>query len=276
MQPAITLPLGQPVHAYPTQYDPGLLCPIPRLAKREEIGIGHQPPFVGADLWTAYELSWLNARGKPQIAIGSFVIPAESPCIIESKSLKLYLNSFNMERIESIEALALRLQEDLSRACGRTVSVRLQTPDQFAAMKLQEFEGTPLDRLDLDCDIYSPAPWLLRADPGEGTVTETLVSDLLKSNCLITHQPDWASIRITYTGAPIDQAGLLQYLVSFRNHDEFHEQCVERIFMDLWNHCRPLKLEVFARYTRRGGLDINPCRSSHPTRLPTGFRGARQ
>lgn len=276
MHPSIKLPLGQPVHAYPTQYDPSLLCSIPRLVKREELGIGHQLPFVGADLWTAYELSWLNSRGKPQIAIGSFVIPAESPCIVESKSFKLYLNSFNMERIESIDEVSRRLQVDLSRACGCTVSVRLRCPDQFPTLRLQEFEGTRLDRLDLDCDLYSPAPWLLRSTPEEGTVTETLVSDLLKSNCLITHQPDWASIRITYTGAPIDQAGLLQYIVSFRNHDEFHEQCVERIFMDLWTHCRPLRLEVFARYTRRGGLDINPCRSSHPGRLPNVLRSARQ
>ncbi|HEX5805578.1 MAG TPA: NADPH-dependent 7-cyano-7-deazaguanine reductase QueF, partial [Macromonas sp.] len=157
-----------------------------------------------------------------------------------------------------------------------TVGVRLLQPAQFAMEQVHELDGLSLDRLDVECTHYQPAPELLRTDPSQGVVNEVLVSDLLKSNCLVTGQPDWGSVRIAYTGAPIDQEGLLRYIVSFRNHNEFHEQCVERIFNDVWTRCRPTKLAVYARYTRRGGLDINPWRTSHPDQPPPNVRTARQ
>ena len=268
--------------SYADQYDPSLLFPLPRQPKRDEIGISGQPPFLGADLWTAYELSWLNPRGKPQVAIAHFTVPCESPHIIESKSFKLYLNSFNNSRFDDARQVLERLKADLSEAAWRgaerqgSVGVRLLTPAQFEQEQVRELDGLSLDRLDVECTQYQPAPELLRADHELPPVTEVLVSDLLKSNCLVTGQPDWASVRISYTGAPIDQERLLQYLVSFRNHNEFHEQCVERIFMDLWTRCQPVKLSVYARYTRRGGLDINPWRSSQPQQPPANVRTARQ
>ena len=268
--------------AYADRYDPGLLFPLPRAPKRAEIGLGGTPPFTGADQWTAYELSWLNPRGKPQVAIAHITVPCETPNIVESKSFKLYLNSYNQSVFDSAEEVQTRLREDLSEAVWRgadrrgTVGVRLLTPAQFAGERVQELEGLSLDRLDVECTHYLPAPELLQADPSQPDVEEVLVSDLLKSNCLVTGQPDWGSVRIAYTGAPIDQAGLLRYLVSFRNHHEFHEQCVERIFMDLWTRCRPTRLSVQARYTRRGGLDINPWRTSHPQQPPVSHRTARQ
>jgi len=268
--------------AYADQYDPGLLFPLPRAPKRAEIGLGGDLPFMGADLWTAYELSWLNARGKPQVALAHVTVPCDSPHIIESKSFKLYLNSFNNSRFDDAQQVQERLKADLSEAVWRggeragSVGVRLLTPTQFAREQIHELDGTSLDRLDVECSHYLPAPELLHADASQPVVSETLVSDLLKSNCLVTGQPDWASVRIAYSGAPIDQERLLQYLVSFRNHNEFHEQCVERIFMDLWTRCRPTRLSVYARYTRRGGLDINPWRTSHPQQPPAPVRTARQ
>ncbi len=272
-------PLGRPA-SYCDQYDAGLLFPFSRQGKRDEIGVDLQHtgalPFMGADLWTAYELSWLNLRGKPQLALASITVPCESPNIIESKSFKLYLNSFNMSRFESADAVRELLVNDLSAACGQRVGVKLVQPELFDAQPIHELSGLNLDRLDIDVTHYAPAPELLSADHDETPVTETLTSGLLKSNCLVTGQPDWGSVQISYTGAPIDQAGLLAYLISYRNHNEFHEQCVERIFMDLWTRCKPTRLQVYARYTRRGGLDINPFRTSHPAALPANARTARQ
>lgn len=268
--------------SYADQYDAGLLYPLPRAAQRSLIGVGEQPVFVGADLWTAYELSWLNPRGKPQVALGRFMVPCESTHLAESKSLKLYLNSFNNSRFDSMAQVQTLIQNDLSAAVwfggsvNAGVGVQLLSPEQFAREKVQELEGVDLDRLDLDCTEYQPAPHLLQAALDEQPVTETLTSRLLKSNCLVTGQPDWGSVAISYSGPQIDQAGLLQYIVSFRNHNEFHEHCVERIFMDIWTRCKPSKLSVYARYTRRGGVDINPWRSSHPQALPAQVRSARQ
>jgi 7-cyano-7-deazaguanine reductase len=266
--------------AYIDQYDAALLFPIARADKRAEIGITGTLPFMGADLWTAFELSWLNARGKPQIAIAHVTIPCETPCIVESKSVKLYFNSFNNTRFESPEAVREAIVRDIGAAVwqqeGQRVGVKLVSPEQFAQEPIQELDGLLLDRLDVDCTQYTPAPELLKAAHDEQPVTETLVSHLLKSNCLVTSQPDWGSVQIRYTGAQIDQAGLLQYLVSFRNHNEFHEQCVERIYMDIMNRCKPTQLAVYARYTRRGGVDINPFRTSHPQALPRNVRTARQ
>lgn len=269
--------------AYADQYDPSLLFPLPRQPKRDEIGIQDKLPFFGADLWTAFELSWLNQRGKPQVALAHFTIPCETPNIIESKSFKLYLNSFNNTRFDSLEAVQERLREDINEAlwrgapaCLSSASVRMMAPEHFETQRVQELEGLSLDRLDVECTDYSPRPDLLKADHDNPPVTETLVSHLLKSNCLVTGQPDWGSVQISYTGAAIDQEGLLRYIVSFRNHNEFHEQCVERIFMDIMRQCRPLKLSVYARYTRRGGLDINPLRTSAPMAIPQNVRTARQ
>ena len=267
---------------YVDQYDAALLFPIARRPKRDEIGLAATLPFFGADLWTAYELSWLNARGKPQLAIARITVPAESTHIVESKSVKLYLNSFNNSVFADATAVQTRLREDLSTAIWQggaimsSVGVQLVLPQDFDKEPVHELDGLNLDRLDLECAHYQPAPELLTAQLNEAPVTETLTSQLLKSNCLVTGQPDWGSVRISYTGRQIDQAGLLQYIVSFRNHNEFHEQCVERIFMDIWRSCKPSKLEVYARYTRRGGVDINPWRTSHPMAAPVNIRTARQ
>ena len=268
--------------SYVDQYDAALLFPIARRSKRDEIGLTGTLPFFGADLWTAYELSWLNPRGKPQLALARITVPAESTHIVESKSVKLYLNSFNNSVFADAAAVQTRLREDLSAAVWQggavmsSVGVQLVLPQDFDKEPVHELDGLNLDRLDLECAHYQPAPELLTAQLNEAPVTETLTSQLLKSNCLVTGQPDWGSVRISYTGPQIDQAGLLQYIVSFRNHNEFHEQCVERIFMDIWRACKPSKLEVYARYTRRGGVDINPWRTSHPMAAPVNIRTARQ
>ena len=268
--------------SYVDQYDAALVFPIARRPKRDEIGLAGTLPFFGADLWTAYELSWLNPRGKPQLALARITVPAESTHIVESKSVKLYLNSFNNSVFADAAAVQTRLREDLSAAVWQggavmsSVGVQLVLPQDFDKEPVHELDGLNLDRLDLECSHYQPAPELLTAQMNEAPVTETLTSQLLKSNCLVTGQPDWGSVRISYTGPQIDQAGLLQYIVSFRNHNEFHEQCVERIFMDIWRACKPSKLEVYARYTRRGGVDINPWRTSHPMAAPVNIRTARQ
>ena len=272
--------------SYIDHLDASLLFPIPRAGKRGEIGITGETPFLGADMWTAFELSWLNLRGKPQVALAHITVPCETPNIIESKSFKLYLNSFNNTRFADADVVRARLRADLSEAAWRdparpgvapaSIGVRVLLPELFDREPICELEGLSLDRLDVECTHYTPAPELLKVLPNESPVSEVLVSNLLKSNCLVTGQPDWGSVQISYTGAPIDQEGLLQYLVSFRNHNEFHEQCVERIFMDIWRRTQPLKLAVYARYTRRGGLDINPFRTSYPQSLPTNTRTARQ
>ncbi|WP_186058546.1 NADPH-dependent 7-cyano-7-deazaguanine reductase QueF [Burkholderia gladioli] len=268
-------PLGKAT-AYTTDYDAALLFPIPRAGAREQIGIGAALPFFGTDIWNAYELSWLNRRGKPQIAVATFLVPADSPNIVESKSFKLYLGSFAQTAFDSLEAVRDALKRDVSAACGASVAVQLASPAEFRKLRLDELDGIPLDRLDLDTDIYHPDPSLLSAAHEESPVEETLVSDLLKSNCPVTGQPDWGSVQIHYVGPQIDQAGLLRYLISFRNHTGFHEQCVERIFVDVLRECRPVKLAVYARYTRRGGLDINPFRTNFNQPMPDNARTARQ
>ncbi len=270
------------VSAYVDQYDASLLFPIPRAPKRAEIGIAGTVPFFGADMWTAFELSWLNARGKPQVALAHITIPCESLNIIESKSFKLYLNSFNNTHFADLAEVQARLRTDLSEAVWRggpvqsSVGVKILLPELFDQEPVHELDGLSLDRLDIECSLYKPAPELLTAAFDEQPVSEVLTSRLLKSNCLVTGQPDWGDVQISYSGPQIEQGGLLQYLVSFRNHNEFHEQCVERIFMDIWRRCQPVKLAVYARYTRRGGLDINPFRTSHPQALPRNIRTARQ
>jgi 7-cyano-7-deazaguanine reductase len=282
--------MNQPEHsqlgktsAYVDQYDASLLFPIPRAGKRAEIGLGAGLPFLGADLWTAFELSWLNPRGKPQVALAHFTIPCETVNIIESKSFKLYLNSFNNTTFADAAAVLTQLRADVNEAVWRgavvqsSVGVKLIPMEHFDREPVHELDGLSLDRLDVDCTRYTPAPDLLRvAQDNEAPVAEVLTSNLLKSNCLVTGQPDWGSVQISYSGAQIDHEGLLQYLVSYRNHNEFHEQCVERIFCDIWTRCKPQRLAVYARYTRRGGLDINPFRTSYPQAIPPNIRTARQ
>jgi 7-cyano-7-deazaguanine reductase len=274
--PASGSPLGKHT-AYVNEYDPHLLFSIPRAEKRAELGITEPLPFFGMDVWTAYEISWLNLKGKPHIAIATILVPADSPNIVESKSLKLYLNSFNQSRIAGQEALLDLLRTDLSSAFGAPVQIKLTLSDAFSELKMAELDGQLLDRLDIEVDTYSPDKHLLRADKASAPVEEKLVSHLLKSNCPVTNQPDWASIQIQYVGPPIDQAGLLKYLIGFRLHQGFHEHCVEQIFMDLLQQCTPSKLIVLARYTRRGGLDINPWRSNFSlSKMPSNARNARQ
>lgn len=269
-------PLGKSA-AYRSDYAPELLFPIPRQGKRDELQLHGTLPFFGVDLWNAYELSWLNLRGKPQVAIARFTVPADSPNIVESKSFKLYLNSFNQTRLDGAEALLALLRQDLSAGFGAPVHVALTPQDGFASLQMGELDGVLLDRLDIEVDQYSPDPRLLRAALDETPVEEKLVSHLLKSNCLVTGQPDWGSVQVHYVGPQLDQESLLRYLIGFREHNEFHEQCVERIFVDILRQCQPQKLAVYARYTRRGGLDINPWRSNFSTgQPPSNLRGARQ
>lgn len=268
-------PLGRPV-AYVSEYDPRLLFPIARAPQREALGIGTPLPFHGVDLWTAYELSWLAPSGKPQVALARIAVPASSPCIVESKSLKLYLNSFNQTRLDGPAELRVRLERDLGAGFGAPVAVELVGPERFADERLAELDGDCLDGLDIATDTYTPEPGFLTAAAGVAPVREVLVSHLLKSNCRVTGQPDWASVQIAYAGPPIDHAGLLRYLISFRNHNEFHEPCVERIFVDVLRRCAPAQLSVYARYTRRGGLDINPFRSTDAGAQPPRVRCARQ
>lgn len=267
-------PLGK-ASRYDGGYDPGLLFPIPRETNRAAIGVTVPLPFTGCDLWTAWELSWLDARGKPRVAIARFRIDAASPCIIESKSLKLYLNGFAQTVVADEPELAARLARDLGRASGAPVGIDLVPPRSFTGERIVAPPGECIDDLDVAINHYGPprADFLhTHADVAE----ETLHSQLLKSNCPVTGQPDWASVCIRYRGPRIDRAGLLRYVVSFRNHSEFHEHCVERIHVDLTRHCRPEYLDVYARYTRRGGLDINPWRSSRLVDPPEILREARQ
>ncbi len=247
---------------YDSQYNPGKLFAIPRASKRIEINIDPDNlPFYGFDRWNHYEVSWLNPKGKPLVAIAEIIYDCRSPMIVESKSLKLYFNSFNNSHFESCDGLTAIIRNDLSKILNTEVKVRLTELHQLDPVTLQPgFDGENIDHIDVDCDVYTVNPDFLHCH--ETIVEETLVSDLLKSNCLVTHQPDWGSVMIEYRGNQIDRAGLLKYIVSFRNHNEFHEQCIERIFNDILQRCKPETLTVYGRYTRRGGLDINPCRST--------------
>jgi 7-cyano-7-deazaguanine reductase len=266
-------PLGK-TRAYPGRYDASLLFPIARAPQRAALGIGDALPFHGVDVWNAYELSWLDARGKPEIALAELRVPATTPNLVESKSLKLYLGSYAQERFSSADDVRVRIAHDLSNAAGGKVAVALTLPDKFASLAIEALDGESIDALPVSIDRYGPPDAnLLRASGSE--VDEALVSNLLKSNCPVTGQPDWASVRIRYAGPRIDREGLLRYLVSFREHTDFHEHCVERIYVDLSRRCAPARLEVYARYTRRGGLDINPWRSSEPG-APANPRTPRQ
>ncbi|MEJ6121365.1 NADPH-dependent 7-cyano-7-deazaguanine reductase QueF [Vibrio sp. 2-Bac 85] len=270
------LSLGK-VTEYKCHYDQSLLQGVPRSLNRNELNLdASELPFHGFDLWNIYELSWLNNKGKPMVAMGIVKVPFDSEFLIESKSFKLYLNSFNQSKFESVAAVQAILTADLSACANKPVSVDLNANLDMINESLGTFSGVNLDELDIEVDQYQLLPSLLTDISSDTTVTETLYSHLLKSNCLITSQPDWASVEISYTGKSLDQEKLLRYLISFRQHNEFHEQCVERIFCDLMKYGSLTSLTVYARYTRRGGLDINPLRSTSMESAINNIRLIRQ
>ncbi|MFC3608898.1 NADPH-dependent 7-cyano-7-deazaguanine reductase QueF [Stutzerimonas tarimensis] len=273
--PAELSPLGK-ASAYLDRYSPELLFPIPRSPKWAELGLTAETlPYQGFDVWNCYELSWLLPTGKPVVAIGEFVIPADSPSIIESKSFKLYLNSFNQTVFSDFDEVARTLRQDLSDVAGKPVAVRIRTLGEVEGEEMRALPGQCIDELDLTVSAYeAPDASLLRCDP-ERRVEACLHSHLLKSNCPVTGQPDWGSLVVDYHGAALVPDSLLAYLISFRQHADFHEQCVERIFLDLRERLQPERLTVYARYVRRGGLDINPYRSTHPLES-SNLRLARQ
>ncbi|ENM6579152.1 NADPH-dependent 7-cyano-7-deazaguanine reductase QueF [Vibrio fluvialis] len=261
---------------YANQYDPSLLQPVPRSLNRNDLNLGNELPFLGCDIWTLYELSWLNDKGLPQVAIGEVAIPATSANLIESKSFKLYLNSFNQTRFADWAEVQACLQKDLSACAGESVQVEVKSLAAYTAQPIVTMQGECIDDQDIEISSYDFDDTLLAGAGSDEIVEETLHSHLLKSNCLITNQPDWGSVEIAYRGPKIDREALLRYIVSFREHNEFHEQCVERIFTDISRYCHPEHLTVLARYTRRGGLDINPFRSSHQAAPANNQRMARQ
>ncbi|USD41809.1 NADPH-dependent 7-cyano-7-deazaguanine reductase QueF [Vibrio sp. SCSIO 43135] len=269
------LTLGQKTE-YTNQYDPSLLQPVPRSLNRDDLNLGDTLPFQGCDIWTLYELSWLNEKGLPQVAVGEVSIPATSANLIESKSFKLYLNSYNQTKFASWEDVEQHLSRDLSNCAGETVSVKVNPVTDYTQQTIVTMQGECIDEQDIEITSYDFDADLLKDAAGDEVVEEALHSHLLKSNCLITNQPDWGSVEIQYQGQKIDREALLRYLVSFREHNEFHEQCVERIFTDIMQFCKPSKLTVYARYTRRGGLDINPYRSSEQAQPAHNHRMARQ
>lgn len=268
-------PLGRQTD-YVATYSPHLLFPIARSDSRSLLGIiGESLPFYGVDIWTGYELSWLNAQGKPQVAIAEFVVPCDSEFIVESKSFKLYLNSLNQSRFDDIEQVRSILVRDLSSIVNAPVEIALFPLGHSSSLeKIISLPGECLDDLPVAIDTYQPQPDYLEVNAD--VVDENIYSHLLKTNCPVTGQPDWASIQISYRGRKIKQEGLLRYLVSFREHQDFHEHCVERIFMDILGRCAPESLTIYARYTRRGGLDINPWRSTERAAKPDAVRLVRQ
>ncbi len=261
---------------YCSEYNPNLLQAVPRSLNRNDLSLaGDTLPFIGEDVWYGYELSWLNNKGKPVVAVAEFRFACTSPNLVESKSFKLYLNSFNQSKFSNFEDVEKILCRDLSATAGVQAQVKLFTVEQCAALAIKSanLDVTCIDNEDITVNNYQYQAELLeqaQVNSSSEIINENLVSHLLKSNCLITNQPDWASVYISYQGTAIDHSVLLQYLISFRQHNEFHEQCVERIFCDLQKYCQLNKLTVFARYTRRGGLDINPFRSTHIRCAPQG------
>jgi 7-cyano-7-deazaguanine reductase len=266
-------PLGHAT-AYPDAYDAGLLFAVPRAPQREEIGVRGDLPFAGADIWTAFELTWLDPQGKPAVAIATLVVPATSPQIVESKSVKLYLGSFAQTRFDGVAEVEGVIARDLGHATGGMVTVELATPGHSATERIVDLVGESLDALPVVMQRYQLAPELLSAEGR--VVTETLKTDLFRSLCPITIQPDFASVQIDYRGPVVDRAALLRYLVSYRCHPGFHEHCVERIFVDLMARCRCEALSVYARFTRRGGVDINPFRTNAGVAVPRNVRTSRQ
>jgi 7-cyano-7-deazaguanine reductase len=268
-------PLGDHTR-YVNQYDASLLYPIDRAQNWQNKAVDRSKlPFMQGscvDIWNGYEISWLNTQGKPIVRVAQFYISAHSKFIIESKSFKLYLNSFNLTHFDSQEDVVSRMQTDLAAVCQGDVEVKFYHLDEVAG--IAKLPGECIDESEITVKDYSPNPQLLKADNYQLTEA-ALYSHLLKSNCPVTGQPDWASVSIEYKGPKIDEQSLLAYLISYREHGDFHEQCVETIFMDIWQHCQPEQLSVYARYVRRGGLDINPYRSSLQI-SPANLRLSRQ
>jgi len=269
------VPLGRTVVA-PDRYAPEVLYRVARGEVRRAAGVPERTAFRGVDLWTAYELSWLDLRGKPVAAVLAGVIPADSPFLVESKSLKLYLHSFAQTRWATASAVRDILARDLARACGCEVGIRLVPSRRFGTLAIRPWEGTSIDGLDVACDRYLPDATLLATVPSPKIVEETLQSDLLRTNCPVTGQPDWGSVQVSYRGRRLDRRALLRYLVSFRQHSGFHETCIERIWWDIKRTCSPTRLTVYGRYLRRGGVDINPFRSDAVLRPARAVRLARQ
>jgi 7-cyano-7-deazaguanine reductase len=286
MEPAMTrkdptphaAPLGRPVE-YPATVDPSVLFPVARAEARKPLGVHVDAlPFTGADIWNAWELSWLDARGQPRVAVAELRVPCDSPNLVESKSLKLYLGGYAMTRFEDAHHVRDRITRDVSVCVGREIGIALLEPADFERLQAADFPGESLDEQGLDiADYGSPNADHLRARPRARPLEEALVTHLFRSKCPVTGQPDWASVQIRYRGAPIDRAGLLRYLVSFRDHADFHEACVERMFTDVRQRCSPLALMVYARFLRRGGIDINPWRATPGfATTPANLRGTRQ
>ncbi|WP_394145343.1 NADPH-dependent 7-cyano-7-deazaguanine reductase QueF [Vibrio atypicus] len=269
------LTLGQKTD-YANQYDPSLLQPVPRSLNRDDLKLDDELPFQGCDIWTLYELSWLNEKGLPQVAVGEVSIPATSANLIESKSFKLYLNSFNQTRFSNWDQVEKTLIQDLSACAGEEVTVTVRSVVDYTDSVIVTMAGECIDEQDIEITSYDFDDALLANAIEDKLVEESLHSHLLKSNCLITNQPDWGSVEIRYRGQKINREALLRYIVSFREHNEFHEQCVERIFTDIMKYCQPESLTVYARYTRRGGLDINPYRSNVNAQPNHNQRMARQ
>lgn len=259
-------PLGRPT-AYPEHYSPELLYAIARTNSRTALGLGKELPFHGTDIWNAWELTWVDQAGLPQVATAYISVPAQSPNIIESKSLKLYLGSFAMTEFESTADVAAAITKDLTACAGAEVDVQLRRPSTTDDAVIALVPGDCLDSLAVSCETYEVDPELLRADQSE-VVSEDLHSHLLRSLCPVTNQPDMGSVMISYNGPRIDREGLLRYIVSYRQHKDFHEACVERMFVDILSRCEPEKLTVYARYQRRGGIDINPFRSNYERDAP--------
>lgn len=264
-------------NTYTSYYSPELLQGVPRSLNRSQLGIETHLPFnTGADLWTAFELSWLNEKGVPQVAIAEISLDFRSENLVESKSFKLYLNSLNQTKFNSVYAVQACLERDLKHCARGEVQVEIKPLHTFQNRLITSLAGENIDNQDIRIESYTFDAGLLEDCSKNGEwVEETLVSDLLKSNCLITQQPDWGSVQIHYVGQKINREKLLRYLISFREHNEFHEQCVERIYCDLLRYAKMEKLTVYARYTRRGGLDINPFRSNFES-VPRGIRLPRQ
>jgi 7-cyano-7-deazaguanine reductase len=266
-------PLGRPAR-HPDRYAPSLLYPVPRHPQRAALGLAARLPFTGVDVWTAYELTWLDAMGKPQVALATLEVPAESPSLVESKSMKLYLGSFAQTNFAGMTEVAAAIERDVSATTGARVVVTLRGPAAFDAQTIRELAGESLDSLQIACDTYDVEPGFLAAD--HERVEETLTTRLFRSVCPVTAQPDIASVQVSYRGMRVDREGLLRYLVSYRRHAGFHEHCVERIFVDLAARCGCEQLSVLARFTRRGGLDINPFRTNAGAAAPANVRTARQ
>lgn len=247
--------------SYPKKYNSALLHPIPRKKGRTSIGI-NTDIFYGADIWNAYEVSWLDLKGKPIVAAVQIIFQCNTKNIVESKSLKLYFNSMNQAKFESKDKFLSLIKADITSCAEGEVKITIYDLEDLCDQGLSTFSGILLDNLDVSIDTYYPDPTLLVTSNAKNSVMETLFSHLLKTNCPVTNQPDWATLMIRYKGKPIDKSSLLKYIVSYRNQQDFHEQCVERIYQDILTICRPHELKVYARYTRRGGLDINPYRSS--------------